>query len=319
MSKDIDIFQESNQVATTNRTDGFSHTVTGSSSTAKRISIKGGMFRLVINGEELDKSEQRHLDVVIVNAAPFVSRMFFKDPYQRGVKMGPPTCWSSDAKTPNQEVELKQHENCELCPQNIKGSGANNTKACRYSRRIAVVMADNLEGDIYQVTLPALSIFGSGDDQGKPLHQYTDFVTNKKTCLGGLVTRMFFDTNSEAPKIRFRAISHLDDDQFKIIEQQGATEDAKRAITLTVAKKEPEGKKEVKPTENMDESDIIEAEKKTAIPEPVKRSSKSQPSVEKEQLDLFAEENKQTEPPKSDTDEVSLDDLVSDWEDKEDT
>ena len=212
MSKDIDIFQESNQVATTNRTDGFSHTVTGSSSTSKRISIKGGMFRLVINGEELDKSEQRHLDVVIVNAAPFVSRMFFKDPYQRGVKMGPPTCWSSDAKTPNQEVELKQHENCELCPQNIKGSGANNTKACRFSRRIAVVMADNLEGDIYQVTLPALSIFGSGDDQGKP-----------------------------------------------------------------------------------------------------------QPSVEKEQLDLFAEENKQTEPPKSDTDEVSLDDLVSDWEDKEDT
>ena len=36
----------------------------------KRISIKGGVFRLVAGGKEVAAIEERYLDVVIVNAAP---------------------------------------------------------------------------------------------------------------------------------------------------------------------------------------------------------------------------------------------------------
>ena len=34
----------------------------------KRISIKGGVFRLISNGEEVAAIDERYLDVVIVNA-----------------------------------------------------------------------------------------------------------------------------------------------------------------------------------------------------------------------------------------------------------
>ena len=329
MTNNVDIFKDSNKIAVSNRADGFSQNVTGSSTTSKRISIKGGIFRLMVNGQELDKSNERHLDVVLVNASNSVHRMFFKDPYKHGEKAGPPTCWSSTAQTPESDATEPQSDTCNSCPQNIKGSGPSNTKACRFSRRIAVVMSNNLDGDIFQVTLPALSIFGNGDEQGRPLHEYADYLKTHQEGLGSVITRMFFDPNSEAPKIRFRPIERLDDGQFETIQKQGATDEAKRAVVLTVAKKE-EQKEESLPEAfrltQKDESDVIEAEKKEAItepvkqepiPEPVKRSDKpkqKQKPAEPNQPDLFPQETPASESPKLDTDEVSLDDLVSDWE-----
>lgn len=317
MTNEVDIFKDSNKLAVSNRDDGFSHTVTGSSTTSKRISIKGGMFRLIVNGQELDKSTERHLDVVLVNASTSVHRMFFKEEYKQGEKMPPPVCWTSDAKVPDENSTEPQSKTCESCPQNIKGSGPNNTKACRYSRRIAVVMANKLDGDIFQVTLPALSIFGNGDDQGRPLHEYTDFLKTHNECLGSVVTRMFFDPDSSAPKVRFRAIARLEDEQFELIQKQGATDEAKRAVVLTVAKKEEQSE------ESLPQAQIAEPKvestpvKEEPIPEPVKRSDKpkqKQKPVEPNQLDIFSQETPASESPKLDTDEVSLDDLVSDWE-----
>ena len=49
----------------------------GAGSTTKRISIKGGVFRLVSGGKEIASVDERHLDVVIVRAAPKVSRIFY--------------------------------------------------------------------------------------------------------------------------------------------------------------------------------------------------------------------------------------------------
>ena len=46
----------------------------GSGISVKRISVKGGVFRLIAGGKEVAAIEDRHLDVVIVNAAHKVSR-----------------------------------------------------------------------------------------------------------------------------------------------------------------------------------------------------------------------------------------------------
>ena len=333
MTNEVDIFKDSNKLAVSNRTDGFSHTVTGSSTTSKRISIKGGMFRLIVNGQELGKNSERHLDVVLVNASTSVHRMFFKEEYKQGEKMPPPVCWSTNAKAPDESSTESQSKTCECCPQNIKGSGPSNTKACRYSRRIAVVMANKLDGDIFQVTLPALSIFGNGDDQGRPLHEYTDFLKTHNECLGSVVTRMFFDPDSPAPKVRFRAITRLEDEQFELIQKQGASDEAKRAVVLTVAKKEEQSEESLPAAFQLTEQQKAEiAKPKTEsveqepIPEPVKRSNtqileeiaskpqEKQKPTEPKQLDIFPQETPTSESPKSDTDEVSLDDLVSDWQ-----
>ena len=319
MTQDLDVFQNKpTQMVKSNREDGFSHTISGSSSTSKRISIRNNLFRLIINGEEISKSNQRHLDVVIVNASPSVHRMFYAEAYRPGAKLSPPSCWSSNAQVPDKDVLEPQHKDCSDCPQNIKGSGPNNTKACRFSRRIAVVMADNLEGDIYQMTLPAQSIFGTGDDTGKPLNKYADYVKANKEAVGSVVTRMSFDENSSSTKVKFWPFARLTDEEFEISKSQGATEDAQRAITLTVAKKEPEVDEKDLPEAfrltQKDESDEIEAEKKETITEPVKKktSRKNKTKTEPVQQDLFKKE--QTEEPVQDTGKASLDDLVADWE-----
>ncbi len=48
----------------------------GTGTSTKRISIKGGVFRLVAGGKEVAAIDDRHLDVIIVKAAPKVSRIF---------------------------------------------------------------------------------------------------------------------------------------------------------------------------------------------------------------------------------------------------
>ena len=308
MSTDVDIFQ-SGAVATTNRADdGFTSNITGSSTTSKRISIRNNVFRLVVNGKEIDKSEARHIDVVIVNASPAVHRMYFEGEYKPGVKVSPPVCWTSDSIKPDPAVETPQSVSCAECPQNIKGSGANGTKACRFSRRIAVVKAEDLKGDVYQVTLPAQSIFGNGNAERRPLHEYTDYVRANGQNLMSVVSRMSFDMDSSSTKVGFKPIRVLNDEEYEVCNTQSTSEDAKRAIKLSVTvNKEESGndafsepapaiapaKQEVK------EPEVVEED---SIPEPKKRApDKPAPTVAKPQA------------PTSETGEVSLDDLVSEW------
>ena len=298
MSNELDIFQQgSTAVAHARRDDGFTANITGSSVTAKRISIRGGKFRLMVNGKEVEKSNQDALDVVIVNASPHVHRMYFSKAYVPGEKMPPPTCWSSDSQKPDDAVETKQAESCLACPQNIKGSGANGTKACRFSRRIAVVRADDLGGEVYQMTLPSQSIFGNGTKDCKPLHEYTDYVRANGENLMSVVSRVSFDEDSSSTKVGFKAIRRLNDDEYTVCQTRSISDEAKRAITLSVnVNKDEDGEEfEQKKQQPIQRPQIAD----DGIPEPKVR----------------AEEKPQPKPatPKIDQGDVSLDDLVSDW------
>lgn len=309
MSTEVDVFQSGAVATTSRRDDGFTANITGSSITSKRISIRNNVFRLMVNGKEIDKSEARHLDVVIVNASPYVHRMYFAGEYKPGQKVSPPACWTQDSIKPDAEVPNPQAATCADCPQNIKGSGPNGTKACRFSRRIAVVKADDMNGDVYQVTLPAQSIFGNGTAERRPLHEYTDYVRANNQNLMSVVSRMSFDMDSSSTKIGFKPIRILSDEEYDLCLAKSKSDDSKRAIQLTVnVNKEedeeansqpapaPQAKREADPFPKVE---IVEEED---IPEPVKRA---EPKVEPKPQPV--------QQPKADINDVSLDDLVSDW------
>ena len=93
----------------------------GGVSGGKRISIKGGVFRLVDGGKEIAAIDERYLDVVIVNAAPKVSRTFYMAQYD-SEKVTAPDCWSADGVTPAADASNKQSDKCDGCPQNIQRS-----------------------------------------------------------------------------------------------------------------------------------------------------------------------------------------------------
>jgi hypothetical protein len=104
---------------------------------SKRISIEGGVWRLLVNGKEIAQKEERSLNVVIVGAAAKVSRTFYAGVFREGENNGP-ACWSSDGVAPDATVENPQSSRCDTCQQNIKGSGQGDSRACRYSRYLAV-------------------------------------------------------------------------------------------------------------------------------------------------------------------------------------
>ena len=208
----------------------------GVSNSVKRISIKGGVFRLVAGGKEVASIDDRNLDVIIVKAAPKVSRIFYSSSYDADNITGP-DCWSNDGERPDPTAENKQSDTCLNCPKNQAGSGQGNSRACRYQQRLAVVLANNPEGDVLQLTLPATSVFGKEDGDKRPLQAYARYLAlqNPPVNPEQIVTEMRFDTKAESPKLYFKPVRWLSEDEYEVVKTQAASSDAQRAVVMTVA------------------------------------------------------------------------------------
>ena len=213
-----------------------------SKSTSRRLSIRGGVFRKVVNGKEVGELESRTLKAVSVKAAP-VSRMFYKGQYVAG-ESNPPTCWSSDINTHLPSVDViasdRQANDCNECEQNIKGSGQGDSKACRFQQRIAILLAD-ADGNItsnhlYALSLPATSIFGNFTSQDKmSMRAYAQHLAENGAAASSLLTELRFDTDSSTPKLRFKALRPLEEKELMVVIEAQISEEAERMVTLSVA------------------------------------------------------------------------------------
>jgi len=206
----------------------------GGSGGSKRISIEGGVWRLLVNGKEIAQKEERNLNVVIVAAAPKVSRTFYAGVYKKGQSTAP-DCWSNNGDYPDSSVKEPQAKSCATCPQNVKGSGTGEGRACRFSQRLAVVLDNDIGGDVFQITLPSTSIFGEGEAGKWPLQMYAKMIGGKGVPITAVVTEMRFDTASSTPKITFKPVRFLEANEITQAIEQGKTDAALKAITMTVA------------------------------------------------------------------------------------
>lgn len=215
--------------------DELTRSLMGGSIGSKRISIRGSVFRMIVDGQEVAKNEDRHMDIVIVNGAEFTSRTYYGGTYQEGQNAGP-DCWSNDGKTPDTRSTNVQSKDCASCPMNIAGSGQGNSRACRYSRRLAVVMGNDVDNsDVYQLVLPAQSIFGKPVEGKMPFEQYVRFLASHGLSIRSVVTRISFDTNSATPKLTFRAVKPLTEEEYLAAVEKGTSFEAVNAITYNPA------------------------------------------------------------------------------------
>jgi hypothetical protein len=203
--------------------------------TTKRISIEGGVFRMMVGGKEVAKNTDRSMNVAIVSTAPANSRIYYDPavPYVRG-QASAPTCSSTDGVKPNAGTKSPQAPTCASCPQNIAGSGQGESRACRYQRRLAVVLEGDMSGDVYQIILPATSIFGRGQGtQQLPLEAYARMLHGNRVGVDSVVTKMEFDTDSSTPKLVFSPVRFLNEDEQAIVDRQADTPEAEQAIGLS--------------------------------------------------------------------------------------
>jgi len=196
-----------------------------------KISIKGSVFRKIVNGEEVMKNEDRAMNIVIVSIAPTEYRTFYAGVYKEGENKGP-TCWSSDGVSPDAVIKRPQSSSCATCPQNIKGSGQGDSRACRYSRYVSVVLENDLDGDVMQLVLPSQSVFGKGEKGKLPLRQYATFLTAHGLPITAVVTEMRFDTDSATPKLTFKPIRPLTEEEYGVCSSRADSPEAMDAIRM---------------------------------------------------------------------------------------
>ena len=214
---------------------GMNKTLAGSGTGAPRISIKGGRFREIVGGEQVRVFKGDQLNVVIVNAAP-IGRTYFEGTYNPNVAT-PPQCWSSDTKAPNADVPADQRmsPSCATCPMNVKGSGQGDSRACRYSQRLAVTVEGDTENTVYQMQLPATSIFGEAKAGNMGMQAYAKLLAAHNTPAIAVVTGISFDEDTETPKLYFKPVRPLSEAELQVAVDAKDSDAALAAITMTVS------------------------------------------------------------------------------------
>lgn len=259
--------------------DATTKEIAGSSG-GKQISIKGGVWRMVVGGEEVAKNEERAMNFVIVASSKGVSRTYYAEKYEEG-KDAKPACWSAEGVKPEPEVTNPQSSACATCPQNIEGSGDGKSRACRFSKRLAVALEHDIGGNIYRLSVPAKSYFGKAENDKMPLQAFGKFLAGHGIPITGIVTEARFDTSEAVPVMKFRAIRPLSQEEWALAKAQSVTEDAKNAIELKMVPSKAETGQPALP-QAFKEAPVpgVEAAQAApaATPEPTKRAKKSEPA-----------------------------------------
>ena len=244
----------------------------------RRIVLKKGTFRKLVNGEEVGGKIDGPINVIIVNALPGISRQFYANDYDPEAEA--PDCYSNLGDKPEPNATNIQNATCNGCPQNIEGPKG---RACKYQRRIAVILEGDPSGDIYQMNLGSKSIFGKGGGRLFPFEAYFNYLSSNNESIDRVVTSISADDSVDYPKMFFSAARHLTASEAELAAQAGSSRDAKNVIRLSVA--QADGVKKLPPAAE------------AASDEPVKRQA-SKPTV----------------PP---VEEKKISDVVSAWSDEE--
>ena len=245
----------------------------GSGAMNRRISLRGGKFRQVVNGDEMRVSKSDSMEMVIIDAAK-IARTYYEGNYDPK-NSAPPVCWSADTNVPDPAVpdNTRQADRCMDCPQNVKGSGAGTSRACRFSQRLAIAFPQKMD-EVYQLQLPATSIFGDAENGKMPMQAYAKFLRANNTPAVAIVTEMSFDENSEVPKLFFKPVRPLTEAELEKALEMREHEDTKRAVTLTVAQTDGVQKVEVQEAPKPAPKKRVNAIEAEAADEPVEEPKK---------------------------------------------
>lgn len=293
----VTIFEQSSNLPTVKRASRLADKIATGGSLRRIATNTNGTFKRIVGGEQIGKAIPHEINVIIVDMLKDVSRTYYEAEYDPQGTPTLPDCWSNDGRTPDAKASNKQASACANCTQNVEGSGAKGRgKACRFSRRIAVLAEGDPSGEVYQMNIPAKSLFGKGTGNVHPFESYCKFLKANGEAPDTVVTKVMYDTDADTMTLCFKAVRHLTQEEADMVDAAYADPETQRYIQLTVAEADGVSAKPAKAIEAPKQSvfdepaEEPEAEEEAPV-EPVKRAAKKPaPVVEdvEEDKDLAA-------------------------------
>ena len=251
MSNEVSIFKQSGAVSTAGKRElsELAKSLASSGTTSRRIQTNtNGTFKRLINGEQVGNAVRGDINVIIIHALPKVSRVFYAGAYDPNAKPTLPDCWSNDGDKPEASAGNKQAPNCTSCEMNVVGSGSNGKgRACRFQRRIAVMLEGDMTGEVYQFNVPAKSLFGKGTGNVHPFESYVKYLLGHHESPDTVVTNISYDLNADSMELLFTPVRGLNDDEYALVKEAQKDPSTKRLCELTVAAQDGAKKQQVAP------------------------------------------------------------------------
>lgn len=280
MSNEVSIFKQPGAVSTGIGRGQLSElaksmaTGGGGGTTSRRIQTNtNGTFKRLVNGEQIGDAVRGDIDVIIVHALPKVSRVFYAGAYDPNAKPTLPDCWSNDGDKPEAGAGNKQFSNCAGCPKNVVGSGTNGKgRACRYQRRIAVMLPDDPSGEVYQFNVPAKSLFGKGVSNVHPFESYIRYLLANHESPDTVVTNISYDLNADSMELLFTPVRSVSEDEWERVKRAQADPATKRMCELTVAQQDgvraqPQAAPQIARSDEPEDEVVAEPKKRPAMRE----------------------------------------------------
>jgi len=268
----ISIFKQESSPVAGREVSELSKSLAGNGGTSRRITMSKGVFRRIVNGKEAGKIKGGSMNVIVVNALPKVSRQFYASSFDPDAAPTLPDCWSNLGDVPDPKAANPQASSCANCEQNIDGSGTGGKgRACRFNRRVAVLLEGDMSGEVYQFNIPAKSLFGKGTGNTHPFESYIKFLPANGESIDRIITQISFDEDETADVLKLTPVRHLSNEEIDVVEEAQQSGDSKRVIQLTVAQQDGVVKLPPAAKTPAVAREKVEVEE---VQEPVKRPSK---------------------------------------------
>lgn len=183
------------------------------------LSIRSSKWRVKYQGEEhpilnADGDPVASLEAVIVKANPHITKNFYAQGYSDGASEAP-DCFSLDGLKPDASVEKPQSDTCARCPKNVFGSritpAGKKAKACQDNRRLAIVPVNDIMNETFGgpmlLRVPAASL--------AELAMMGKNLSARGFPYNAVSVRIGFDLEASYPKLTFKPIRPLTDDEAK--------------------------------------------------------------------------------------------------------
>ena len=231
------IFRDQNTVSNVRRPLSDMTKAVATTTSVRRIQTNtNGTFKRIVGGEQIGKAIRGEFNAIIVSMLPKVSRTFYAGKYDPDAKATLPDCWSNNGDVPEAKATNRQAANCASCKNNIDGSGENGKgKACRFQRRVALLLEGDVSGDTYQFNIPAKSLFGKGNGITHPFESYVRFLAANEESVDYVVTNIAYNLDADTMQLQFTPVRQITDAEYELVVAAQSDPATQRLVQLTVS------------------------------------------------------------------------------------